>query len=813
MKWFLKRLLLLFIVFAASLAVFSLIINRKHNFTDTEGRQAVSLPILYVLNGSTEYNPMYGYRDKPNLTNFRETVTCVSADRNLNVRLYNCGMSVKSITYTVTSLSDSTVIEEGRVKHLAGDGNVTEGDLHLEEPIAMAREYSLLFTVDVGEERPVYYLTRVVSRSGQNLAWYLDYTADFCSRCLTKDLTDEMKNQLEPTNAGITSSFHKVDIHSQEDKITWGDLAPSFAVSPTTRLLEINETTVSLGLEYIISYTGNSGAEEFCYVSEFYRMRKAQDHVILLDFERTCDSFFDGNLPVLTEEGIDLGIAGRDTPYRSDADGNITAFVRNRELWVYDRPANKVSCAFSFREEKGKMDLRALRGTMDIRVSNVSADGNTDFIVYGYMPSGAHEGLSGVSVYRYDAADNTTTEKLFIPVADSFDVQKDSMEKLSYVNTAGQLFLCIGNSLYRIDTSSFAVSVLEDKLDWDTFKVSDSGMIMSWMDDDKNIRLLNLEKGETSVITSPGDMRVRNLGFSGEDVIFGLAYFSNSYTDSAGNDVFLMSKIDIADFTGEVRMEYYRNGIYVTDIVRSEDVLLLSRVVRSELGITRISDDQVLYYAPSATNNVTVDLVVDERKGTEVVLCCPGSGKTSNLLELHARYTVNDSIPEVRIDEQYTEEEQYFVYAKGGLMAVTGHLNEAVGLADENVGVVLNSAQQYVWERGNVKAFIKLDPSQIPQELLTADATESSVAQAVGNGYNIWNLSGCSLSSIRYQLSGGYPVAARWGVGETILILGYDQYNIWIYNPAEGGLSAIAFEDAEPRLEQMGNVFISYHTK
>ena len=51
------------------------------------------------------------------------------------------------------------------------------------------------------------------------------------------------------------------------------------------------------------------------------------------------------------------------------------------------------------------------------------------------------------------------------------------------------------------------------------------------------------------------------------------------------------------------------------------------------------------------------------------------------------------------------------------------------------------------------------------------------------------------------------------GVGETILILGYDQYNIWIYNPAEGGLSAIAFEDAEPRLERMGNVFISYHTK
>ena len=41
----------------------------------------------------------------------------------------------------------------------------------------------------------------------------------------------------------------------------------------------------------------------------------------------------------------------------------------------------------------------------------------------------------------------------------------------------------------------------------------------------------------------------------------------------------------------------------------------------------------------------------------------------------------------------------YYVYGKGKLIAILSSPAEAVQLADENVGVVLNSSQSYVWER------------------------------------------------------------------------------------------------------------------
>ena len=813
MKWFLKRLLLLLAVFAASLTVFSLIINRKHDFTDTKGQQAASLPVLYMLNGETEFNPMYGYTRMPLADTFRETLTLLTPERDLRIRLYNCGMNVKGITYTVTSLSDGSVLEEGRVKRLAGDGTVTEGDIHLEQPVAMAREYGLSFAVDVGRDSPVYYQTRVVSRSGQNLSWYLDYAMQFCGCCVDKALTEQMEGQLEPNAAGLTASFHKLDIHSPEEMLTWGSLTTSFAVTPKPKLLEINETTVSIGLEYILRAASEGSGEEYWYVTEFYRMRKAQDQVILLDFERTTDSFFDGALPVLSGDGLNLGVAGRETVYRSNEAGDITAFVRNRELWIYDRKANKVTCAFSFRADRTAYDLRETRQTLDILVSNVYDNGNADFIVYGYMPTGVHEGQPGLSVYRYDAMDNTTTERVFIPLSDSFAFQEKNVARLAHVNTAGQLFLCLGDSIYRVDMATQAVDVLEDRVDWDSFRVSDSGMIMSWMDDASHIRLLNLENGATSEISAPQDMNIRNLGFSGEDALFGLAYFSNSYTDAAGNPVFLMSKVCIADFDGNVKMEYYRNGIYVTDIDRNEDVLLLKRAVKSETGVERAEDDQVVYYAPKTVNNVSLSFTQTEEKGTQALLTFNTAGKTSNLLALYSRYAAAESVPEAVIDADRLSGDYYYVYAKGGLLLVTARLNEAIASADENVGVVLDGRQQYVWERGNVKTAVKLDFSSVPEALVTAQTTEASVAAAIGDGYNVRNLSGCSLSSIRYQLSSGYAVVGRWNAGEDILIMGYDQYNIWFCDPWSGELKAVAIEDAEEHFTRMNNVFISYHEK
>ena len=57
----------------------------------------------------------------------------------------------------------------------------------------------------------------------------------------------------------------------------------------------------------------------------------------------------------------------------------------------------------------------------------------------------------------------------------------------------------------------------------------------------------------------------------------------------------------------------------------------------------------------------------------------------------------------------------YYVYGKGKLIAILSSPAEAVQLADENVGVVLNSSQSYVWERGNRQQGMRLDETTMPE--------------------------------------------------------------------------------------------------
>ena len=67
----------------------------------------------------------------------------------------------------------------------------------------------------------------------------------------------------------------------------------------------------------------------------------------------------------------------------------------------------------------------------------------------------------------------------------------------------------------------------------------------------------------------------------------------------------------------------------------------------------------------------------------------------------------------------------YYVYGKGKLIAILSSPAEAVQLADENVGVVLNSSQSYVWERGNRQQGMRLDETTMPSGFQSASLDEN----------------------------------------------------------------------------------------
>ena len=71
--------------------------------------------------------------------------------------------------------------------------------------------------------------------------------------------------------------------------------------------------------------------------------------------------------------------------------------------------------------------------------------------------------------------------------------------------------------------------------------------------------------------------------------------------------------------------------------------------------------------------------------------------------------------------------------------------------ADAQTGVVLNRAQQYVWERGNTKTKVTLNVAEIPDWFKSAKTDVSYLEEQLGDGGTVMNLTGCTLEEVLYQ--------------------------------------------------------------
>ena len=814
MKSIIKRVLILFAIFLASFIFFMIALNR-HEVKNTKNMAEASLPVLFIKENDTLINRMHGYKQEIDEVTLRDNLTLLSAYKTVTIAAKAYDNEIKSAAYQVTSLSDGSIIENGSIKAFtASDGYLT-ADITLKADYEMKQEYMLRVAVNTGSDEDIYYYTRIVQRTGQNTEWYLSYVQAFYQNCIGKNLTDDMAAQLETESSQSNSSLHYVTLKSGKDQLIWGNLTTTLVKKAVPSILEVNETTVSIGQEYIISASDDEGHEEYYTVEEYYRMRKAQDQVVLLDYERTATQIFDGHLPILDETSLDLGITGKNVNYVTNDSADIAAFVQAGELWQYDRSSNKVTRLFGFRDDD-LTDDRIIGEEYNISISSVSGEGNTTFIVYGYRAAGAHEGTTGISIYRYTAESNTTSELMFIPVTDSFELADQGLSRLAYVNAQNQCFLYYDDTLYTIQLDDGTVTALQTGLEWQMVSTSDSQMRVAWntkedRDIPRRVCELNLETGETVNIDAPDGDGIKVLGYAGEDMIYGLAHESDCYTDSTGNEVFPMYRICIRDPQGELVKDYSIDGIYVTGIERDDELIVLKRYEKSDDVLRPISDDRFIHYAPQSDSAVDIKLTVDKRKGTEVRLVFASGGESSNLLTMYTRYAAESGQEELQIPELKYKNDNYYVYSGGSLSAIYKNVNQAIITADNEKGVVLDSSQRYVWERGNMQTSAKIDASAIPQGLLNANTDDTSIQDAVGSDHIVWNLSGCSLNAICYQISNGYAVVGKWSDGSSRLILGYDQFNVWIYDPGTGETYAVALEDAEPAFEALGNIFISYH--
>ena len=769
-----------------------------------------TLPEVMVDFGGTLSNLMHGYRQPMQADFVRECVTPLDTAKTLSIVIDPHESEVESLSYEIRSSDGTKVIENQRIGSLEAQENYLRAEIQINSGLLMNQEYSMQITLDT-DEGEAYYYTRVVSMSSTYTEEYVDFVKNFAQMCMNKNSADQLAAYLESQAAGSTN-FSEISISSPLSDISWGDLNPQISREGIPVIKEINETTASISLDYEISAVNENGGVEFYNVTDFFRMRYTESRMMLLDFERSAGQIFNPNLPVISDSGLLLGVRDRDVSYMTNEEATVVAFVQEGELWTYAPETGKFVDVFSFRKTEER-DARDASREHGIKLIQVDENGDVDFMVYGYMSRGSHEGICGIGIYHYNNDQNMIEEDVFIPSTESYEFLNADLGTLSYVNKNNQLFLLMSQKLYQINIAESEYRILAEGISNSDFSVSDTNAHAAWRiaegENAGQIQFIDFDSLESRMIRPGDSQELRVLGFMNEDLIYGILGSQDILTDANGHVTEGISSLRIEDFDGTLKKEYHQDGQYIINVTISGTLMQFDLAVKGNGGYTVRNNDNIMNNNSAAANLVSVEQTSSGRQGVMVRLAFEDRPGTDEPLVLRAKIR-SDEQRVVDLEIETPAEEIYYVYGKGELDSTWSDPADAVIRADQQTGVVLNRAQQYVWERGNMKTRITLNTSDIPEIIRTGSWDKEALQEGLGDSGTIIDLSGCSLENVLYEISAQRAVIAKTGENSSVVIVGYDEYNTYLLNPSTGEVSPYGMNDSTALFQKAGNIFLSY---
>ncbi len=811
MKKIIRKGAVLLVLFAVVVAGSSLLMNSQSTDNRSDMNDA-TLPEVMVKIGSTQANKMYGYKQVMQTDFMRGSITPLDTTKKLTFEINPYEDSVTGLAYEIRTSDGSKVMENRKIKNLTKEENgYLSTEIEITSDLRMNQEYSLQITLDTSEGE-VYYYTRVVSRSQLNTESYLQFVKDFSTKCLDKEQADTLSGYLEEQDTSSGTNFNNITINSGLSNISWGSLSPKLYMEGVPLIDDINETTASISLNYQVSAENDEGKTEIYDVTEFYRMRYTETRIMLLDFRRSATKVFDPSQTVVSDAGILLGIRDKNVTYSTNNDGTIVAFEQAGDLWSYAPAGGKITQIFSFRKDKNN-DSRYVRNEHDIKIIRVSDNGDVDFVLYGYMNRGIHEGYSGVCVYHYNSDRNVVEEKVFIPSTESYEFLKEDLGTLIYVNEDNQLFLLFAQKLYQVNIEKGTADILEEGIEQNCFVVSETKAHAAWLitsgDDKGTVREIEFDSLKTRDIVPESGQTLRALGFMNEDLAYGIITDGDILTDENGHETEGISTFRIESFEGKVKKEYHQDGLYVTNVTVGTTMMEFELSAKSGNTYIAQKKDNIMNNKKASGSQVDIALITTSRSGTVIRLTMDQTPETDDPLLVYSKIESTEDTA-VTLDTTVPQGELYYVYAYGALDGIYTDPAAAVKRADDQTGVVLNRAQQYVWERGNKKTKIQFNIEDVPEIIRTANWKKQELQDGLGDTGTVIDLTGCSLDSVLYEVSAQRPVIAKTGDASSVVIVGYDEYNTYLYDPSTGQTSPYGMNDSTALFQSAGNVFLTY---
>ncbi|MDF2511462.1 MAG: putative rane protein [Herbinix sp.] len=842
----LYRIIILIIVFIASLYYFSRDIKEVvFNIDNTTKMEAVSYPLVTIKTGDTTINLLHGYSSNLDANKVRETVTPVNLDQTFEVLINEENYVIKKLNYEVREFSGNSLIESDSVSVFEEAGEQKTAKIKLKSQLQEEKEYAVKITLITSKSEKMYYFQRIKMYDNAHLKEKLDFVLDFHNSIMDKVKADEVERYLETSGDADNTSLAYVNINSSLELVTWGNLKPTILTDIVPEIVEIYEDTASIALNYFVQAEVADQMESY-RVTEFYRVRYGTDRMYLLNYERHMESIFDIKLASVSQNELKLGITtDLELPYTAGEDKTKLAFIRNRELWFYDLTSNETTKVFSFRQEKPDY-TRDMYDQHNIRILNMDVEGNIDFMVYGYMNRGQYEGKVAIILYRFVRAESRIEELVYIPVDEPYQLLKENLGSLSYLNSKEVYYFQAYNSIYSFDLITKKLNLIAENVGQEQVMVLEDISYVVWQETadiskSKQINIMDLESGRIDNINAKEGYNIRLLGMIDSNIIYGYVKEGDISSMIDGSILVPLSTLEIASIDKKVLKSYNKSGYYVSGIEVKDNIIELKRVKRLNEGggeyFTSADPDYIMNQESEEPALINSNSRVTDQALKEYYMTLPSGFVMAG--EPKVLSTVNTVIaedPTVRLENTTQPRLTYFAYVEGGIKGAYENASEAIEVAKEGIGVVINNSNQIVWERG-----VKLTKNTISRfETMSYQATpgntiENCLQQMLAyqgvavtrdelginnsSAYEVLKkyskntpvrLTGITLDDALYYVSKGRPVLAMTDSNDAMLIYGYDTFNIMVVNPATGSRVKIGIQDSTQMFEAAGNVFLSY---
>lgn len=659
--------IVLIVVFIAALITFCITTNKGNKDMTTKQADA-TLPVMSFNLDKIKINTLHGYTTEMDPTKMRDCVIPISDDRKLSLSISTYGMAVDRISYKIRSMDGKRLVADDEISSFSNKDNTIQADVNMPNVMDENTEYLLVFTITSGQDN-VYYYSRIMQTDGKAAAKVVEFAKKFHDETFIKDDKSFFTTYME-TTTGDRNTLAHVDLTSTVSQITWGSMAAAQYTNPVIALKEINDSYDVVTIDYVMSCVDGKGETEYYNVREYFRLRQTESRMYVLNYERTANQIFNSENSFISDSGsVMLGIRSSEAEYRANEAGSVICFVQEGDLYSYDINNGMIIKVFSFRDAEG-IDERENWNHHDIKIVSVDEAGSIDFVVYGYMNRGTHEGEVGTGVYHYDGLAHTIDEEAFIPSKTSYEVLKAEMGKMLYLNEKNEFYLMMDDSLYRINLGSMSVKKVVEGLSTGSYCASESNRYFAWVDSanqysSNTIKVMDLKSGKTFEVKKGDDQYLRPLGFIGEDFIYGQANAADVVSDAAGNTTFPMNGLIILDTSDQSELKTYTpSGGYVEKISVDGYTVTIDLIAQNNGVYAEIGQDTIMNREADSKQKIALDTSQSDTKLTVSAISIAGGKKPDKLKQLTAQMTINshDTAVDLKFDDNTVH---FYVYARG----------------------------------------------------------------------------------------------------------------------------------------------------